>query len=575
MGAFAIIRRDKRHRRQDVEDKVRASFKAQGFADPRVLETEFALVLLYPKLVTGQLNAVTGAGGDFALYTGTLVHNGTTGEAALKALLAHHPEKFAGGAELAGAYALIVNNVRGLRLMLDPLGAYKVYTDADKIVWSSSFLAAVATVDAPQIDNQGAYEYVFNGATYGRTTAIRQISTIDPGLHKIGRVVTSQPNALPAISAPLPDPEEMLVEKNAGLLRERIGSITRAFGPNIDMALTGGYDSRLMLALVRAAGVTPRLHVYGGADDPDVEIAQRIALGEGLPLIHVNKEKSQGAVSPGELARVVKNQFLAFDGCPPDGVFGNGSDLVTRRARCEKGRLALNGGCGEIYRNFFYLPDRNFSARELLWSFWSQFDPATCTKSFHEVGYLNALEKKMLAVVPATSRQLTRPQVEYLYPAFRGRYWTSLNTCVNLRFGDAATPFLDAELARAAAVVPVKFKYYGLFEAALIRAIDPRLAAYPSAYGHDFLSPPSRGHRLSEWSSTLRPPLLRRLTFRLRNRMSKAPLPWYLTPDFTKILLPDGLRHMSGLFRAERVHDAGQMNRILTLEYLYQSVGAR
>jgi asparagine synthase (glutamine-hydrolysing) len=572
LGAFAIIRRDKRRRREAVVDKLRASFAAQGFAEPKVFETEFALILLYPKLVTGQLNAAADTTGDFAFYTGTLVRDGTTGDSALNHLLSHPPERYTG---LAGAYALVVNNGRGLRLMLDPLGAYKVYTDAEKIVWSSSFLAVLSTIEGPQIDPQGVYEYVFNGATFGKSTVVRQISMIEPGLHKIGRVATFQANALPEISKPMSEPRKVLIDKNLKLLRERFGSVARAFGTNIDMALTGGYDSRLMLALIREAGITPRLHVYGAPGDPDVEIAQLIAAGEGLPLIHTNKEQARDMASPDELAQIVKDQFLAFDGCPPDGIFGNGTDLATRRARCETGRLALNGGCGEIYRNFFYLPDRGFTTRELLWSFWSQFDPATCTSGFREGDYLAALEKKMLAVLETSSRQLTRPQVEYLYPAFRGRFWTSLNTCVNLRFGDAATPFLDEGLARAAAQVPVKFKNYGQFEAALITAIDPKLAAYPSAYGHSFAAPPSRAHRLSEWSSIMRPPLLRRLTFRLRNMTSKAPLPWYLTENSTKDLLPGGLHYMPGLFKPGRIHDSGQMNRLLTLEYLFQSVGAR
>ena len=575
MGAFAIIRRDKRRRREDTIDRVRASFAAQGFAEPKLLETEFAVVLLYPKLVTGQINLVADTTGDFAFYTGSLVHRRKTGDAALGDLLKHSPERFTTGTDLTGVYALVVNNGRGLRLMLDPLGAYKVYTDPEKIVWSSSFLAAVATVEAPQIDAQGVYEYVFNGATYGKATVIRQISMIEPGLHKIGRVATFQPNHLPAITTPLDDPQDMLIDKNLALLREKIGAVAKAFGPDIDMALTGGYDSRLMLALFRDAGITPRLHVYGSADDPDVAIAKLIAAGENPSLSHVNKEQGSSNLPPEELAQVVREQFLSFDGCPPDGVFGNGQDLATRRARCESGRLALNGGCGEIYRNFFYLPDRPFTTREMAWSFWSRFDPAACHRDFSECSYLDRMEEKMRAALATNAQLLTRPQVEYLYPAFRGRFWTSLNTCVNLRFGDASTPFVDLSLARAAALVPVKYKSYGMFEAALIRAIDPRLAAYPSAYGHDFATPPSRAHRLSEWSSMMRPPLLRRLTFRLRNRMSKQPPPWYLTPASTKVLLPNGLHYMSSLFNPARIHDEGQLNRIFTLEYLFQSVNAR
>ncbi len=85
----------------------------------------------------------------------------------------------------------------------------------------------------------------------------------------------------------------------------------------------------------------------------------------------------------------------------------------------------LNGGGGEVFRNFFYLPDRTFSVRQILWSFYSRFDPATCTKSFEPERYYRALGDKVRKTLGVVGERLSRLDVERVYPEFSCRFkWT-------------------------------------------------------------------------------------------------------------------------------------------------------
>jgi asparagine synthase (glutamine-hydrolysing) len=144
------------------------------------------------------------------------------------------------------------------------------------------------------------------------------------------------------------------------------------------------------------------------------------------------------------------------------------------------------------------------------------------------------------------------------------------NNSVSNRFGPFVTPLIDAGLAAAALRVPLRFKRFGLFEAALIRAAHPRLASLPSAYGHDFARPPGLAHRLTELGALVRPTWLRSRTHVIKRALGgRAPAP--ATPPMLDPALPIMRRYV----RLERVTDEAQLRRVWTLEYLFAHVGAR
>lgn len=134
------------------------------------------------------------------------------------------------------------------------------------------------------------------------------------------------------------------------------------------------------------------------------------------------------------------------------------------------------------------------------------------------------------------------------------------------------TPFIDANVVPDALAVPIALKNSGRFEARLIAAFDPRLAAYPSAYGHDFAhSPPVK--RLVKDAITLRkPPIVRRYSFRLQWRRP-AKRPYFLSDAYLGKVIDLGFPFMSRLFDVGRIYENGQYNRLCTLEYLCQRFG--
>jgi asparagine synthase (glutamine-hydrolysing) len=434
-------------------------------------------------------------------------------------------------------------------------------------VTSSAFLAVLAGMEQPTADEQAIYEYVFQAATYGGRTLVKDVNLLDP---RQALALDAQPELVLHATSPAPpaskDSFDAHLERNVAALREWFGEIVACFGDRIDTALSGGYDSRLILALLRDRGAKARLHVYGSKDDDDVRIARAIAQGEGLHVEHIDKSRDKR--SPGSLAETIAQNCRLLDAYPVDGILDDGADVATRRDRAAGGALALNGGGGEIFRNFFYLPDRSYSIQEIIWTFYSQFDPAVCTDRFSESAYMEAMQAAVAYALGTTGETLTRRDVELVYPAFRCRYWTGRNTSVNNAFGNALTPFIEGPLVDAAAAVPIRFKNHGRFEAALINAVSPALARYPSSYGHDFAGPVPLKRRLKDQLTLRRPPFLRRYAFRLKTRLKPA-AGGQDAARYRDVLDPS-LPVLSRYFHPAKVSDPGQFARLCTLEFLFK-----
>jgi hypothetical protein len=427
------------------------------------------------------------------------------------------------------------------------------------------------------LGTQAACEYVFNGVVSGDATVFDEVrlapvnATIAVGKDRL----EIRPRRLAAPATVSAEPFEATIAQSMQLLDRYFAAVAAGFGERVTCALSGGYDSRLILALLRRHGISPRVYVYGPPGDKDVELARAIAEGEGFALEIVDKDQ-QLAVTPGEFGAVAYDNFLACDGYTWSGIFTNGAERTQRASRVNGNAVALNGGGGEIWRNFFYLLDRNYAPREILWSFYSQFDPETCTAAFDQEDYFRQLEGKLEALIGCPRPSLPRPLVEWLYHYFRCRAWDGRINNINNSYGYVALPFLEPAVTEHASVIPIAWKNHGAYEADLIRRADPRLAAYQSGYGHDFSGPPPLARRLTDYATYLRPPWLRRFAYRVKNRVRRpAEWPDYLQQEYRDAALPGGVQIMTELFQLDRVTDPAQTARILTLEYLIRQFDGR
>jgi len=511
--------------------------------------------------------------GDFIAVLGSLIADGEIAPDCLPRLLDRFdPESF-DWQGLLGTHLILVCKSGTLYVAGDGLGACKIYADTQNSVWSNSFLAMCEITRPRTFDRQACYEYVINGSVFGSRTLVEGISSLPANA-----ILSVAPDGARIHQRPSPVENSSLGESitldqaadyHCTRLEKVFAPIARNFGDRIRLSFSGGFDSRLMLAMLLAHEARPTLFVYGQEHDDDVQIAQTICKAEGLAVEWIDKSAAPPS-DPDAFAQEALKNLFAFDGWKVENpLFDFGEDREDRLRRHLDGQVPLNGSLGEIYRNFFYMPDKSSSTGGVVSTFYSRYDPRAFTDRFNEHDYRTAMAAAMREAIGTKSDELERSQVEELYPNFRGRFWTGRDAQINQRFGPMFFPYLEHTAISNTAKIPINLKDLGYLQGRMISRINPRLAAYPSDYGFSLDGPRPLKYRLKSYLGTQRPPVVRKHSFRLTHR-AMEPRIGALSPDYLERAIDMEFPIMRSLFNLDAVHSAAQFGIIATLEYLGQ-----
>ena len=519
-------------------------------------------------------------GEDFVAVAGTLTYGGRIGQGALAALLAEYDGGDPDWSRLGGQFSVLVVKRGHAWLFCDWFAAHQLHHDRERSLFSTSLTAALVSLPRVRFDAQAVYEYAFNVVPIGDDTVFADIKTLGPGIV----IELTQGGAVASrFARPLPDIashealDERIERHRAALsatVRAHLGHFRTVHAP-----LSGGLDSRLLLATLRAQGCDPALYVYGTPDDEDVVIARTIGAAMGFDVEWVDKDGYRDP-APDRFPDIVAASFRAWDALPTFGnIFDNGAAVWARDKRHGGGALAASGGCGEVWRDFFFLPDRPLSARTVARSFFARFDARDTTGAFDARAFLAAIEDKIADALgaPSATARLSRQWIEQAYPRVRCRSLFGREISLESRQGAYLMPFLDQHVVREAMALPMALKQAGDFESRLLSAIDPALAAQPSAYGHPFSTGPSARHRRSEWSARNRPTWLRQHSYAIQRRL--RPMGdehgGLLTPDYMGRVIDLDMPLMRRFFDIGRITDSAVWRRLAALEYLGAWLGSR
>jgi hypothetical protein len=229
----------------------------------------------------------------------------------------------------------------------------------------------------------------------------------------------------------------------------------------------------------------------------------------------------------------------------------------------------LTGNAGEVFRNFFTLRDRPYTARQVAQSMYGKFNPAVLPGD-QFAAYVGGVTHKIESVVGRTGT-LDRTLIDWLYPYFRCRSWFGRHIALYNRSGPHLMPFYDTRVTDVGVTVPARHKQAGRFEAALIARARPAVAAVRSQYGHNFLGKPPLRRRVRDHAKSVVPPAVRPYLHGGRQRLVADP-GGYLAAPFVAAALPSGVEITAGLMRSESLTDRKQRSRLLTVEYLAQNL---
>lgn len=345
-------------------------FARQKFYVKYSLKTDLGTFALFtaPYADGDQYSIVYRSPQCFAIAIGNFWRDGKFGEAALEGLLDQrgHDQAYD---QLEGEFSILIRNGNELKLWTDVLNLNKIYRNSQAI-YSSSWLAAAGSNPTIELEQSAAQEYIIYGASHGQETPIKQVTLMHPGqfIYNFQKADVIPYISTPSYEANQPTSLSGAIDVLADMLVKKFELIKNAFPNRVRSALSSGFDSRMILAGLHHVGNRPSLVVYGKDNDVDVLIARQIADGESLDLTVTDKSLSNAIVN-----KTAENDLDAacsfFDGIPVDGFIDSGIDQKTRLEQNANSHISLNGGGGEIFRNFFYLRDNRFSASDLFDTF--------------------------------------------------------------------------------------------------------------------------------------------------------------------------------------------------------------
>ena len=313
MGGLFLVRTDDPDFADGAMAAARAQFALHGFSAC----AEKALPgwrLLHAPHIIGGPESLFEQSEVLVAVAGTLTFDGLIGRPALEALLAAASPPELDWSRLGGQFAAIVRKAGRTFLLTDYFAAFQIFHDAGMRLFSTSLLAAAKAQPGLGFDPQGLYEFAFNVFPIGNDTIFAELKTLGPDtvveLGSGGAVAHPLAKPLPNRAGDSPIGER--IARHRDRLAQIVGDHVRHFGDRIFCPLSGGLDSRLVLAALRAQAAG-RASSFTARRRYRVEIARAIA-AEGFEVSALDKEAHE--VAPDRFAEIVERNSTNMTPCP-------------------------------------------------------------------------------------------------------------------------------------------------------------------------------------------------------------------------------------------------------------------
>lgn len=239
-------------------DKARRKFQKKSFdlKEEKFLLGDYQLYF-YHDLFGNSDKIYQNEKSDVFLMVGTLVFERKTGTAALKAI----EKRLDRGSKLEdmvflGSYILIIYKDGELKITRDLFGGIGCYTALTNNWFTTNFLAAVVLHGSNRFSKNELLESILFGFSFGYHTVVEGVYLMDST--KLFNLSLDTKIDKPIKIPPIETNLKRCLQNNLDILIEEFEQYAEAFDGKLVSALSGGFDSRLILALTGEVGVTPQ-----------------------------------------------------------------------------------------------------------------------------------------------------------------------------------------------------------------------------------------------------------------------------------------------------------------------------
>lgn len=379
--------------------------------------------------------------------------------------------------DLKGHYflAIIDPGNKKTYAMIDHSGMFQAYYSSDCISTSFLELAKREHLDAADLNKEKVVEFIQLGNIFENRTffdaingiAYNEILSFDAD----GQIKKNPKNLLPLTDI---DPEFSFIS----YFEELCESLEEQ---SISADITGGIDSRLIVAMLDHFSLHYELAISGEKKHPDVIIARKIADSLNHDLLW----------TPHDLSSLEQAIPLLFKIC--DGLYDplkyHRLSIHQQKRKSRGAGVLLSGMGGELYKDFWWLQDLPFYNKkepDISRLFYSRIWPTKCPHTlfgaeYHELS--QNLPQRLIGDLSKyqTNRNTTTYDLIYYYfkmQAFGARMITN-NNC----FFPHYAPLLERDVVRFGINLKRTDRFFNQFHRKIMTDIHPQLAKIDTTEG--------------------------------------------------------------------------------------------
>jgi hypothetical protein len=507
---------------------------------------------------------------DVIIGIGTFVYRDAIGTRALKFIYEDWSQFPHILSNIKGHFNLVTYVNGKLTVITDKASMYHSYYafHGDMLYISSSFLSVAESIPHLTLSRQEGLEFICTSNWYGNSTVFQEIRPLPGGmLVNVERGLKMTP-----YFTLLFEGKPLTVDQSYRFIGEQLSWLLKN-PPRISVDLTGGHDTRLIVAALKSLSVNFRCYINTEPGKPDVAIARRIAERENMILDVYNDIPPVSKEETEEYKDRVRKMFFLFDGCR--SAFAAAAELNIHKYLAERADIRISGHGTELTRNY----DWQKGYTGLSWNnFFDNIFTVPVLPDMRE--YKENLLAKITAVTPIGDK-LTFLDINKIYYLTRCMYWAGTRITMANQYYYLYLPFEDISLVQFLFAMPAKEILNDSYHRRLIAKFDNRF----NSYRYDRANPKSLAYRIliSLLSENMKN-IIRKMLYTVSRprqepatkNQSHSTLPFYLQKDFVSSVIGEGPLIVTNYFGiVADTQPPNVQDNIYSLELLLRHVGPK
>lgn len=419
------------------------------------------------------------------LFFGFLMYKGKYNEEAVSILL---EEKNPDWLKIKGDYFIFYKKGSYNKIILDPLRKFHVFQLKGLEALSSSFLACGHLSPTLSINKMGVYEKLSLGYNMAPNTLFHEIDR----LYDAGKIENTQmvvvDNIIDYTNIKYYTAKDVALNATLEVMNNQIKDYKSFFAKGVDLGLSDGLDSRLILALLteqKISNIQLHTHAIEGVHDKEKSTAEIIADKMKLPLKRVKCQRLENTTKE-QLEKIIFDNFIYFDGQNSFnmGAFAQNYTKWYKDQVMGDYTISLNGLGGEIFRNYYYTNHgkRNLKEFGKNWLFYRYANDYLPQGKFEEFwnNFKKTLSDRLKISIPA---RVDLKMIRRFYSEVNMPDGDAINNNAHNKFYYFITPFIEPEVLVAGYGILPYIGNSTLFEGEMIYRLNQPLATIKTHYG--------------------------------------------------------------------------------------------